>query len=257
MSGYARTAPDELHRISFGPNGIALRSWQAALTEDRIGNKTFGHRWDDPQREFRSLYTASSSLGAFIETLQDLRPNLAFLASLNDLELEPGDELPPYEKLDAAYFDNLYACEIVVETQQAPFVDVLDMTLIAVARDHLGDLATRLGMRAVDASAMLGPDREFTQAIAREIWLSGYAGVTAPSVLGYPHTNWTAFETGFQTNSFRTELTLVKALPVTLDHPDLIDALNALHVSIDRNTLLLRANPVELAPADKSNSDQA
>jgi RES domain-containing protein len=257
MTDYARTAPDELHRISFGPNGIALRSWHAALTEDRVGKKTFGHRWDDPQREFRALYTASSPLGAFIEALQDLRPNLRFLAGLTDLELEPGDELPPYRELDASYFDNLYACEIVVETQQTPFVDVLDITLISVIREQYADLATRLGMRAVDASAMLGADREFTQAVAREIWVSGYAGVTAPSVLGYPHTNWTAFEGGFQTNAFRVELTLVKAVPVTLDHPDLIDALNALHVSIDRNTLLLRANPGELAPADTSDSDQA
>ena len=187
---------------------------------------------------------------------QDLRPNLTFLAGLTELELEPGDVLPPYEQLDASYFDNLYVCEIVVESQQAPFVDVLDMALIGIVREQFAELATRLGMRAVDASAMLGPDREFTQAVAREIWVSGYAGVTASSVLGYPHTNWTAFETGFQTDAFRVELTLVKAVHVTLDHPDLIDALNALHVSIDRNTLLLRANPVELAPADKSNSDQ-
>ena len=256
MTDFARTAPDELHRISFGPNGVALRSWQAASVRDRLGNTTFGHRWDDPQREFRSLYTASSLLGAFIETLQDLRPNLAFLAELANLELEPGDELPSYRELDASYFDNLYACEIIVETQQAPFADVLDMALITATRDHFADLATRLAMRAIDASSMLGADREFTQAVAREIWLAGYAGITAPSVLGYPHTNWTAFEAGLETGVFRVELTLVRAVPVTLDHAHLIDALNALHMSIDRDTLLLRANRVELGSADRSDVDR-
>jgi hypothetical protein len=42
---------------------------------------------------------------------------------------------------------------------------------------------------------------------------------------------------------------VVKADPVTLDHKDLIDALNALHMSIDRD-LLMRADPHELSRVD-------
>jgi RES domain len=255
MTAYERAAPDMLHRISFGPDGTALRSWHAAVTEDRLGKKTFGHRWDDPEREFRSLYTASSAQGAFIETLQDLRPNLSFLASLDELELEPGEEVPSHRDLDASYFDNLYACDIAVRTQPAPFIDVFDISIIEIMRGQLAGLATHLSIRTIDASTMLGPDRELTQAVAREIWTKGYAGITSPSTLGHPHTNWTAFENEREANAFRVEMTVVKAEPVTLDHPDLIDALNALRMRIDSGTLLLRAHPGELAPADTSDTE--
>ncbi len=82
------------------------------------------------------------------------------------------------------------------------------------------------------------------------IWQQGYAGIRAPSTLGSPYENWTIFETARETNTLRAELTVVQAVRVTLDHTDLIDALNALHMSIDINTLLLRANPQDLGRVD-------
>ncbi len=255
MSRYQEAAPHRLYRISFGPNGTALRSWHAAKTEDRLGHRTFGHRWDDPERQFRSLYMASSLVGAFIETLQDLRPNLAFLSGLRHIALEPGEVLPSYEELDPSYFDNRFACDIAVRTQSVPFVNVAHVEVISIARDALASLAAELGIGSIDAAAMLGSARELTQAVARMVWLAGYAGVAAPSVLGQPHRNWTAFETGRETDAFRLEMTVVKSDPVGLDHPDLIDALNALHMSIDGNTLLLRADPRELAPPEVTDAE--
>ena len=246
---YTQLAPDRLHRISFGENGIALRSWDAAKAVDILGKKTFGHRWDDPDRVFRSLYTASSVQGAFLETLQELRPNLAFLAGLEAIQLEPGEELPSYDTLDASYFENQYACDIVVETV-LPFIEVLHTEIVSFARQRLAGLATHLRLPNVDASTILGPVREFTQALARTIWEPGYAGICAPSTLGLPYNNWTVFETGRETNVLRAELTVVKADPIALDHSDLVDALNVLHMSIDHGSLLLRANPYELGRVD-------
>jgi RES domain len=250
MTTYLREAPDRLYRVSLGPNAILLRSWRAAGVIDRLGSKTFGHRWDDPKREFRSLYTASSRNGAFIETLQDLRPNFSFLGGLDELELEPREERPSHYGLDASYFDNLYLCDIAVQTQAVPFIDVLDADVIGMMRNQLGNIATSLDLRTVDASTMLGPDREFTQAVARAIWEAGYAGITSLSALGHPYQNWTVFESAHETSDFRAELTVVNAEPITLDNTFLIDALNTLHMRIDRDTLLLRANPRELERAD-------
>lgn len=223
--------------------------------EDRLGKKTFGHRWDDPEREFRSLYTASTLQGAFVEALQDLRPKLDFLAGLELIELEPGEQVPPYGALDATYFDNLYACDIVVEAPLL-FVEVIRAEIIGFAREHLAELAAQLGVHSVDASTILGPDRALTQLLARKIWELGYAGISAPSALGVPYENWTVFETGHETNVLRAELTVVQAERVTLDHPDLIDALNALRMSIDRD-LLLRAKPHELGRVETLRVDFA
>jgi hypothetical protein len=212
---------------------------------DRIGCRTFGHRWDDPLREFRSLYTSSSLHGAFTERLQDLRPKLDFLAGLQTIELEPGEDLPPYGSIDTAYFDNLYVCELVAETTK-PFVDVMDREIIAIMRETHALLAQQLKQSSIDASTILGNARELTQAIARTIWQNSYAGIVAPSTLGQNYRNWTIFETGHQTNILCAELAVARAAPVTLDHPDLIEALNALHIDIDTKTLLLRADPQQL-----------
>jgi hypothetical protein len=249
-SDYREMAPEHLYRVCFGPDGTALRTWDAANVEDRLGKRTFGHRWDDPEREFRSLYTASSPVGAFIETLQDLRPKLEFLAGLRSVELEPGEALPSYDELDASYFENLYACDVAVRIQRIPFVDVAHVEIVGIMRETLAHLAAPLSMSRIDMGSMLGPDREFTQAVAREIWLKDYSGIISPSVLGHPYQNWAVFESGRETNAFRIEMTTVKPDPIELNHPDLSDALNVLHMKIDSDSLFMHANPADLAPAE-------
>ena len=77
MADEFRCAPPAIvYRIHYGTDPLTLRDWSAATVKDRLGNETFGHRWDDPAREFRALDTSSTKVGAFIEVLQDLRPKL-------------------------------------------------------------------------------------------------------------------------------------------------------------------------------------
>src|SRR6185437_6163769 len=96
----------------------------------------------------------------------------------------------------------------------------------------------------VDVSTITGDIREFTQAVARSVYAARYAGITSPSSLGSPYTNWTAFEDGHATNRFRVEITLLKApVPLAFDDSDLIDALNVLGLRIEGQERLLRYEP--------------
>ena len=180
-------------------------------------------------------------VGAFIETLQDLRPALDFLAHIQSVELESGEEAPNYTTLDSSYLNNRYACKLLVRRQYTYFINAAHVDFIGVVRDSLPRLAIELGIKAIDLSSLLGPDREFTQAVSRYAWSFGYAGIFSPSSLGLPGENWTFFEDRHESNFYRVELVPDTPIAITIDHPDLIEALNALHMTVDGDTSLLTA----------------
>lgn len=62
--------PGQVWRVGFEPDVWAWAPWQYATDEGR-----FNGRWDDQAATFRTLYTADSLLGCFLELLAPQRPN--------------------------------------------------------------------------------------------------------------------------------------------------------------------------------------
>jgi hypothetical protein len=74
--------PDtEVWRVGFGPDPWAWAPWQYADDEG-----LFGGRWDDQEGNFRTIYTADSLLGCFLELLAKFRPSRTLLAELDEIE---------------------------------------------------------------------------------------------------------------------------------------------------------------------------
>jgi hypothetical protein len=243
--------PPVVYRIHYGTYPLTLRDWSAATASNRLGKQTFGHRWDDPEREFRLLYTASTKVGACIEVLQDLRPKVSELARLQRIERQADEELPDFGVLPDSYFGHLHGCELGIVTTK-PFLDVVDAAIVQTMRMELAALATQLELEEVDVSTMTGHVREFTQAVARRVYEAGYAGISSPSSLGSPYTNWSIFEDGYLTNRLRVEATLLKApVPIAFDDNDLVDALNTLGLRIEGQERLLRYAPEPIEQADQ------
>ena len=248
---YHCVQPPIVYRIHYGTDPLTLRDWKAATVTDRLGNEMFGHRWDDPQREFRSLYTSSTKVGACIEVLQDLLPKVSELARLQAIQRDTDEDLPDFGALPESYFEHLHGCELGIAAG-IPFLNVVDAQIVQAMRSELAALATRLGLPDVDVSTITGDIREVTQAVARNIYAARYAGISSPSSLGSPYTNWTVFEDGHETNRLRVEMTLLKApVPLTFDDSDLIEALNVLGLRIEGQERLLRyePEPIEEIPA--------
>jgi hypothetical protein len=90
-----RSASSPLYRIcvrKYEP--WVFRDW---ATAQRDG--TFGHRWDDPNGEYRVLYAGQTRVAAFVESLQDFIPSAEMLAAraevLNyDPAIDGADSLP-------------------------------------------------------------------------------------------------------------------------------------------------------------------
>ncbi|GAA3772726.1 hypothetical protein GCM10022240_25930 [Microbacterium kribbense] len=72
-------------RVGFGPDMWAWTPWSYA---DDAGR--FSGRWDDQSGEFRTLYTADSLLGCFLELLAQFRPSRSLLNELDQIEDDDG-----------------------------------------------------------------------------------------------------------------------------------------------------------------------
>ncbi|HUG50802.1 MAG TPA: RES domain-containing protein, partial [Terrimesophilobacter sp.] len=60
----------DVWHVGFAPNSWAWAPWQYADDEG-----LFGGRWDDQLGQFRTIYTADSLLGCFLELLARFRPS--------------------------------------------------------------------------------------------------------------------------------------------------------------------------------------
>lgn len=75
----------DVWHVGFAPNTWAWAPWQYADDEG-----LFGGRWDDQLGEFRTIYTADSLLGCFLELLARFRPSRKVLAELDQIVDDDG-----------------------------------------------------------------------------------------------------------------------------------------------------------------------
>lgn len=230
--------PAHLYRVNYGPDPLYMRDWSAARYEDRLGNRIFGHRWDDPQRKFRCLYSSESLLGAMIEFLQDLVPSPWVSTKLKGLEFSGTEAFPRVGALPTDLFDNFYCSTFTVEPG-TPFVDVSHTDIISGMREEHGALARILKLPPIERSTVSSRDFELTRAIARSMYREGFAGIKAGSHFGMPHENWTLFEEGHLSGSFRVGVVVEDIKQLKPEHPDLIDALNALGLRLEGDSMFL------------------
>lgn len=204
---------------------------------------TFGHRWDDPQRIFRSLYLADSDVGATVEVLQDMMPHPATIQRARGLVLDSDEAPPPVGGIDPEFFEDHYLCALTAEVN-GRFIDVLHAEILKIMNDQHAALLEQLGLPAITAETMNGYDSEITQAAARMIYEANYDGITCMSKFGMPHVNWTIFETGLETQGLRHSVEL-SAPPERLSasHRVVAQALIHFGVQIDPATGMLYPLP--------------
>ena len=135
------------------------------------------HRWDDPQREYRTLSCAESKLTCIREVLADLRPNAKAIAELKALF---GEDTPAVEGVG----------EVAEEWRDAHLL----CPALAVSDYEFCDLDARLELRNeleheragllaehdmdhLDITQVRSKDRIVTQTVSRALYARRYAGV--------------------------------------------------------------------------------
>jgi hypothetical protein len=202
-------------------------------------------RFDDPwltyrqgESHFRVLYLGYTLMTCFIEILQGFRPDLAYIASIADLDDGDDDpDLPSDEDLadvargvSSSWLRRKAIQEMPLPTEQL-FDRIVDLSSQGMRENMRQQLAVELhslGEQDFDLGTVITLRREVTQFIARYLHDSGMIGIEYPSRFGPGHTCLALFEGAPIDKSIPSE-------PIDLQGSDLQSALAlfGLHIQYD------------------------
>lgn len=147
---------------------------------------SFKQRWDDPWREYRTLYCAARPETCLIEVLADLRPNTKMLAELAEVMGESPELLEAAGTVGASWRAShaLLAGHPIFDGELA---DVEDLGVRLALQHRHASLLSEHGIEHLNISEIRSPNRLVTQTIGRDLYESGFAGLAFRSNLdGHP-----------------------------------------------------------------------
>lgn len=226
--GLAQKEPDaEWLRVGRGPDPWAWPDWTYVHPDG-----TFGCRWDDPESSYRVLYTSSSRLGAYLETMAWARPDpgldidiKAITPTADDDDLIPG-------VIDAAWLNKR---RLGRGRGLGSFAMSGNSTTLSQLRGAMAPTLARYGLTDLDAAAIrLTSPRGLTQRLSRLIYRClntaasdpAYDGIHYLSKYGDDLECWALFEG-------RGDLRDTEALVLDPTDPELVEASKLLRVVLD------------------------
>lgn len=207
--------PIPIHRIGRRPDPWEYPDWSRANPD-----RTFGNRFDDPNGEYRVLYSSSTKLGCFLETLARYRPDMALYAELQEIGGED-DFIPvgivPKEWLRKRFMGSA--------TADGRFADVCASVWVAALRAKLATVLIGLAIPDLDASVLQrsGP-RLLTQSVSEIVYLEGFDGIRYLSKYGHDIENWALFEPASLTGQIADE--------IGPNDPDLLEAFRIFNLAM-------------------------
>jgi hypothetical protein len=137
-------------------------------------------RWDDPRREYRTLYCAEQPETCLAEVLADLRPNTMMLTELAELMGESPELLEAAGTVDPGWraLHSLQAARLLLDGELA---DVEDLRMRAELERRHAILLAAHGMDHLNISEIRSRARVVTQTIGRHLYDDGYAGLAFSS----------------------------------------------------------------------------
>ncbi|MDF3040787.1 MAG: hypothetical protein K0Q71_3493 [Thermomicrobiales bacterium] len=238
--------PPRVYRVArCGGDPFAPPPW------DRAGpDGTFGGRFDDPSADrgltihqrFRAVYCATTTEGAFGETVARFRPSITLLAKLQEIDDEeesgagPGFKAEPGLLAGGVVPADWRIRRHLAQTELEPTLQFVDL---AAPRTHqylrrvLAPTISALGASDLDFGTVVGPHRALTQHCARAIYelragndAPAFAGIRYLSRLNPEWECWAIF-------ADRLARTSWSATAIASDHPDLRSACGLLGLSIE------------------------
>lgn len=136
----------------------------------------WNHRFDDPKREYRTIYAADEKKTCLREVLADLRPDKKALADFKNLF---GDDpaLASVGKVTAIWRKKHVLTGARIEVESGKMADIESGPMrTSLSRSLAKELAAR-GRKRFDAAAIRSQDRSLTRAASRLLYEDGCAGI--------------------------------------------------------------------------------
>ena len=138
------------------------------------------HRFDDPQREYRTLYCAEKKLTALREVLADLRPDTNVRADFARFQIDQGispeDLFVPAREVTMGWREK-HVLVCAEARREGPLADLDDVGLREKLERTHAELLARHGMLHLNISEIRSKNRIVTQTIGRELYEQEVAGI--------------------------------------------------------------------------------
>ncbi|UOE43165.1 RES domain-containing protein [Agromyces larvae] len=159
--------PADVWHVGRSPDPWGWAPWKYAGDAGR-----FNGRWDDELGEFRTIYTADSLLGCFLELLAHFRPSTPVLAALDEIEDDDGTIAAFGEAgVGVVGYSWLDGREYGSASQTGRYCFITHSRTVAALQRHYP--FGRHGIAAIDVDAALlkdAHDRVLTRSIARWVY---------------------------------------------------------------------------------------
>jgi hypothetical protein len=160
MPGRIETAREplpHLYRIGRIPDPLALPPIE----------RTGQNRFDDPNRQFRTIYAAEQRLACFVETLVPFRISLEWLAAVE--QVRPGiygNDEPTIGLVPRDWLDRRCIGVFTLQPRQR-WLDLRSLATRVALRSEFASLLSAHALADFDLGDALSRNRSLTQAIAR------------------------------------------------------------------------------------------
>lgn len=165
--------------------GVSRQVWRLGHVNDPLDFVprafcSWEHRFDDPDKNYRTLYCAEDPTTCLREVLADLRPNTKTRADFEQFQLDQG-VAPSLIQRPAAEVSvswrEAHALAPARVSRSGPLPNLNDRNLLERLADTHAALLTSYGMPQLDLSQITSKTRPVTQAISRDLFERGAAGL--------------------------------------------------------------------------------
>jgi hypothetical protein len=142
--------------------------WRVGHVTDPLGfvpreHVSWAGRFDDPAREFRTLYVAERPETALRETLAPLRPDAAAIVALRDVVGADSDAERALGLVSLSELSRRALASGRLEASR-PLLDLTDYSMRAATAAHHAAILAAFGVPHLDETDLRSRRREFTQA---------------------------------------------------------------------------------------------
>lgn len=136
----------------------------------------WNHRFDDPRREYRTIYAADKKETCLREVLADLRPDKKAVADFKRLFGEDA-AIECAGRVTWAWRQKHVLVEVELVVTSGRVADIESATVLEDLSRRLASQLKARGLKRLDAARLRSQDRGLTRAASRVLHDDGHAGI--------------------------------------------------------------------------------
>jgi hypothetical protein len=136
----------------------------------------WNHRFDDPRREYRTIYAADKKETCLREVLADLRPDKKAVAEFKKL-FGDDDAVECAGRVTKAWREKHVLVEVGITVSSGKMADIDSAGILADLSERLRRELAERKLKRLDAVRIRSQDRDLTRAASRLLHDDGHAGI--------------------------------------------------------------------------------